>query len=194
MKPPLYLIMTVGKTHSGKTTFARKLHEQLPGFCLIDTDEVMPFLRKQVPEILAYEKSLGHTLDTTKLRSSIGKLMMETAFSYGLSLIVPNGHITRNVRNQKRELAQKYKAKVIYVSFELPTEVLAERIRTTVRSTDPLNLSNSYEELLERQQKIFEEPSDEEADYFFVIKQASDCDQVMEQVLGIIKGSKALAQ
>lgn len=186
MKPPLYLIMTVGKTHSGKTTFARKLHEHLPAFCLIDTDEVTPFLRKQVPEILAYEKSLGHVLDMTKLRSSIGKLMMETAFSYGLSLIVPNGHITRNVRDQKRELAQKYQAKVIYVSFELPTEVLAERIRTTVRSTDPLNLSNSYEELLERQEKIFEKPSPEEADCFFPIKQVSDCDQVMEQLLAIV--------
>ncbi len=100
MSAPLYLIMTVGKTHSGKTTFAKNLHQSLPDFSLIETDDIVPFLREHVPEILAREKQRGHVLEATTLRSSIGRLMIETALSYGISIIIPNGHITKKVREQ----------------------------------------------------------------------------------------------
>lgn len=126
--------MTVGKTHSGKTTFAKKLHQKLSSFSLIETDDVVPFLREHVPEILAYEKKRGHVLDATTLRSGISRLMIETALSYGISLIIPNGHITKNVRDQKREIAKKYHAKTIYISFELPKSILEKRIRMSERS------------------------------------------------------------
>ena len=187
MGSSLYLIMTVGKTHSGKTTFAKKLHQKLPSFSLIETDDIVPFLREHVPEILAYEKNRGHVLDALALRSSIGRLMVETDLSYGISLIIPNGHITKKVRDQKREIAQKYHAKIIYVSFELPKSILEKRIRASERSTNPLNVSKSYQDVLDRQQEIFEAPLEKEADYFFTIKKASDGPRVMKQICALIK-------
>ncbi len=178
--------MTVGKTHSGKTTFAQKLHKKLPAFSLVETDDIVPFLRDHVPEILAHEKNRGHVLDATTLRSSIGRLMIETALSYGISLIIPNGHITKKARDQKREIAKKYRAKIIYVSFELPKPILEKRIRTSERPTSPLNISKNYQEVLDRQQEIFEAPIQKEADYFFTIKKVSDTAKVINNVLAIV--------
>lgn len=177
--------MTVGKTHSGKTTFANKLHKKLPAFSLIETDDIVPFLREHVPEILAYEKNRGHVLEATALRSSIGRLMIETALSYGISVIVPNGHITKHVRKQKRELAKKYTAKIIYISFELPDALLEKRVRTSDRSKHPLNISKSYQEVLDRQHGIFEAPTQNEADYFFTIKKASDSAKAAQEIASL---------
>lgn len=188
-QPPLYLIMTIGKTHSGKTTFGKQLHKKLPSFSLVETDDIVPFLREQVPEILAYEKNRGHVLEAMTLRSSIGRLIIETALSYGISLIIPNGHITRKVRDQKRELAKKYHAKIIYVSFELPKHIIEKRIRASKRSSSPLNISKNFQEVFERQQEIFEKPLRKEADHFFAINMASDSGLVMKKILTLLNGS-----
>ena len=194
MKPTLYLIMTVGKTHSGKTTFGKQLHKKLSSFSLVETDDIVPFLREHVPEILTYEKNRGHVLDGTTLRSSIGRLMIETALSYGISLIIPNGHITKKVRDQKRELAKKYHAKIIYISFELPKFVIDKRIRNSSRSNDPLNISKNYQEVLSHQEEIFEKPLRKEADYFFTIKKASDSPIVQKKILALIQEPKLVTK
>ena len=46
-----YLIMCVGHSHSGKTTFARKLKKILKDIVLIDNDEIALFVNQTYPEV-----------------------------------------------------------------------------------------------------------------------------------------------
>ena len=47
-----YVIMCVGYTHSGKTTFAKKLVKKHPSTVQIDSDEIAVFLIESYPSVV----------------------------------------------------------------------------------------------------------------------------------------------
>ncbi|MEC0243622.1 AAA family ATPase [Paenibacillus dokdonensis] len=68
------VIITVGKTHSGKTTFAKALEQKLPNSVVIDQDNHAAFLS-------AYYKSLISSQDSKVLKHAITQTVVDFVIS-----------------------------------------------------------------------------------------------------------------
>ncbi|TFB19548.1 ATP-binding protein [Filobacillus milosensis] len=174
-------IITVGKTHSGKTTFARKLEEQLPNSVVIDQDNHAEFIN-------AYYKKLIPSQGPNNLKYTITQTMVDyTIKQTDYHLIKCNSN-----RNQKSRLdnINYYKKNgfiTIIVYFNLPEQVLNDRVKHTKRSTNIFRTASSFEEVLERQGKEndVKHPTLQEADYLYEIKSNGDVQDAIAEILEI---------
>ncbi|WP_084599424.1 hypothetical protein [Pontibacillus chungwhensis] len=78
----------------------------------------------------------------------------------------------------------------IIVYFDLPNQVLEERIERTNRSTNIFRVATTFEEVLERQSVNEQEeellpPTQSETDHLFVIKGAKDIHTVISDICNI---------
>lgn len=177
-------IITVGKTHSGKTTFAKALEKRLPNSIVVDQDNHAEILQtyypalvpKQGPNIIKY--SLTQTI--------IDYAVNETS----CHLILCNSN--RNSKERLKLLAY-YQSRgfiTILVKFDIPEEVLEKRVRESMKSTTVLRTLSTFEEVLIQQQKESDEdelsvPSKTEADRLFVIKDAQESEPVILKIIEI---------
>jgi predicted kinase len=178
------LIMTVGKTHSGKTTFAKALEKELHNSVVIDQDNHAEFLH------LYYQKLLPKQGPNV-----IKYAITQTIVDYAVN--ETNCHIIRcnSHRSQKSRLEQLafYHEKgftSILVNFDIPTHVLEERIAKSNRSKNVLRVASTFEEVLNRQEnetnkKDIIAPIKGEADHFFTIKNSDDIQSVIERIVNI---------
>src|SRR5438445_3634078 len=116
-----FLFLTFGPTHSGKTTFGKKLRAVLgdpPRFIHVDNDEVDGFVKEHFnnlrtdPEILA-----TRTPSNPDLRLLIPQLIANYAFKEDYSVIATAAHPKHVIRESYYEIARKNKAKIVLVIF-----------------------------------------------------------------------------
>ena len=176
------LIMTVGKTHSGKSSFAKALENKLMNSFVMDQDNHAEFLNTY------YEKLLPKT-STNTLKNGLSKYILEYAIEQtSLHIIVCNANRDKNSRMQLfNEFFTEEKFIRILVHFDLSDEVLLQRVKTSNRSTNIFRESySSFQQVLNQQQKApSENISSNEADYLFVIKDNAENDLVIEQIIEI---------
>lgn len=186
------LIMTVGKTHSGKTTFARKINDILPNSVVLESDVISVFLRENFPLIhfSSVNREFGRKFDFEKpqLKYAILKTILTFSLENGFRIILSNSNSIKKARAQVIKLIRSYGTKVIMVYFNIPEEVLLKRIKKAGRSTAVLNSSKNFRELLTKKQRvIFEAPNKDEADYFFEIKREKDIPLILDKIRNIGK-------
>jgi predicted kinase len=172
------LVMTAGKTHSGKSTFARRLAEKLPNTAVIDQDNQAEFLHTHYPALLPTEgpNRVKHALTRTLVEYAAGET--------DCHVVLCNANLEANSR---QELLRYFREKgfvCILVNFLVPDEVLLERIRTSNRSRSVLRTAVSFEEVLARQSGA-SAPGREEAEHGFAIRSESDVTEVLGRILGI---------
>lgn len=175
-------IITVGLTHSGKTTFAHALEKVLNNSIVIDQDNHAEFLNR------FYEKLLPKQGANT-LKYAITKTIVDYAVEQTDSHLI----LCNSNRNQKgrRQLLSYLKDKdftTILVHFNIPEDILRTRIAESSRNTAIFRSATTFEEVLDRQQAESSSadvtaPSGDEADYLFVI---SDSDETQGVIDGII--------
>ncbi|WP_226537449.1 AAA family ATPase [Fictibacillus halophilus] len=178
------VIMTVGKTHSGKTTFAKALEKELHNSVVIDQDNHAEFLHDYYQTLLP--KQGPNVIKYAITRTIVDYTVNET-----------NCHIIRcnSNRNRKSRLNQLayYHEKgftSILVTFEIPTHVLEERIAKNNRSKNVLRVASTFEEVLTRQENETNKgdvlvPIEGEADYLFVIKKPDDIQSVIGKIVNL---------
>jgi adenylate kinase family enzyme len=179
------VIITVGKTHSGKTTFARALEKRLDNSIVMDQDNHAEFINTH------YEK-LQPKKGPNTLKHAISKLIVDyTVENTNYHLIISNSNRSINDRLYLlKELFPEEKFTRILVHFDIPDQVLMERITSSKRSTNIFRSATNFEQVLERQNvdSLREDvinPVEGEADYLFVIKKSSEIDSVIEKIIHI---------
>ena len=180
--------MTVGKTHSGKTTFARLLEQRLENSFVMDQDNQAEFINTH------YEK-LQPKIGPNNFKNSLSRFIVDYAIeNTNLHLIICNSN--RSITNRKTlfdEVFTSEKFIRILVNFDIADEILLNRVKQSERSTNIFRGSYSnFEQVLLRQQKeSFKEdivdPSIDEAEYLFVIKSNEDVDSVIHEIIQIAK-------
>ncbi|SIT75794.1 ATP-binding protein [Edaphobacillus lindanitolerans] len=177
-------VMTAGMTHSGKTTFANRLAEVLPGSVVIDQDIQARFLNTHYPMLLPEQgpNEIKHALTQCIVEHAVDKT--------SLHLILSNSNL--GTESRRRWLAY-YKDQgfvTVLVSFDLEEDRLRRRIRESTRSTDIFRVSLSYDGLLDRQMKNFPgvQPEPDEADHVLTIKSEEDVQRVINRILEITDG------
>lgn len=182
------VIITVGKTHSGKSKFARELEKELGNSFVLDQDNHAQFIN-------TYYRKLQPKSGPNTLKHSISKLIAEYAIeNTDLHIIVSSANRTR--KGRKHLLEEFYgqgKFVRVLVHFDISDEILEERVINSKRNTDIFRGNySSFEQVLIRQQseslcEDVVEPVKGEADYLFVIKGNNENDSVIKDIVSISK-------
>lgn len=177
--------MTVGKTHSGKTTFARTLEQKLDHSLVIDQDNHADFIN-------TYYKKLQPKQGPNTLKFAISQLIVNYAIeNTDAHLIVCNSNRSRKNRMDLLEkLFTKDQFVRIFVHFDIPDEVLKERVLQSTRSTNIFRTAHTFEEVLIRQEAASQsedvaDPVEGEADYLFVVNDNEEIDMVIQDIIQI---------
>jgi adenylate kinase family enzyme len=182
-----FVIMMVGKTHSGKTTFGKKIAKKIPDSLVLDADIFAVFLREQLP-IVHLRKDLikPQGFKDPSLQYLLFKTALVFALGHGFNPILTNSNRHKAMRDQIRKIVKKSKAKLIIVDFDLPTDLLLKRIDQAKKSTSVLTYSKNFKEVLLKTQSVHDFPTEPEADFLFRVKQASDLKAIEGNIIRLI--------
>lgn len=159
------LYLTFGPTHSGKTTFGKKLHEVLLSHTkviLVDNDSIDAYLKDNFnnlrtdPEILQ-----TRTPTNPDLRLRIPQLVTDYALTEHYSVIVTASHSKKVIRMKYHEIAKRYNAAVVLLIFRISKEVVIERLKHSNRPSLSLK-EESFDTLYQKQQTLLEQPAPDE--------------------------------
>ena len=177
-------IITVGKTHSGKTTFAKALERQLANAIVVDQDNHAEFLQTYYPALVPKEGA--NTIKYALTQTIIDHAVERT----DCHVILCNAN--RN-RQGRLKLLEFYKMKgfvTVLVNFDIADDVLGTRIDQARRDTAILRTVSSFKDVLERQQKESVgnpsvTPSEGEADYLFSLENNGEVEAAIASIVKI---------
>lgn len=180
------VILTVGKTHSGKTIFARELERELNNFFVMDQDNHADFVNY-------FYKKLQPKKGPNTLKHAISKLIVDYAKEHtDLHLVICNSNRSQKGRSYLlNELFNKDEYVRVLVHFDISDEILLERVTNSQRSTSIFrgHYSNFEEVLVRQQAESLEEdivdPVEGEADHLFVINNNEKVDSVIKEIAHI---------
>ena len=176
-----YVIMCVGHTHSGKTIFAKELVKKYPNTIQIDSDEIAVFTREKYPLVVtsAYNKNRP---DFKNLKITLFSDVYDFSLNAGFNIILSNGNIAQKMRSFVSRQARKYDYTLVTVYFNLPHEVILERLKNTTKSTNVLLQSKSWIESFERQKNYAQLPPSKRNTIYFEIQKDADKEFVMKEI------------
>ncbi|MGD6965738.1 ATP-binding protein [Rossellomorea vietnamensis] len=181
-----YVILTVGKTHSGKSTFARLLEERHTDTLVIDQDNHAEFINTHYKRLLPEE---GPNTLKTAITQSIVDYAVKNTDSH---LILCNSNLNRNSRSRVLEYYHREGFHSILVYFNLSDELLQQRIACSARSTKIFRSASTFSEVFNRQNQDSDRqnsllPSKGEADCLFVIEKPEDVPIVIDKIIEMLK-------
>nr|WP_285849947.1 ATP-binding protein [Paenibacillus sp. MER 78] len=176
------VIITVGKTHSGKTTFASALEQQLHPSLVIDQDNHAAFIN-------TYYRSLLPKQGPNHIKFAVTQTIVDYAVQRTDDhLILCNSN--RSYKSRLSLLTRFHQEGFIsvIVHLDLPAHVLEERVAHSQRNTAIFRSAASFTEVLNRQQAEEGNPDvaaplEGEANYLYHITRS---DQIAETIRGII--------
>ncbi|MBR7798155.1 AAA family ATPase [Agaribacter marinus] len=176
------VIITVGKTHSGKTTFAKALEQQLHHSLVIDQDNHAEFINTYYKPLLP--KQGPNAIKYTITQSIVSYAVQQT----NLHLILCNSNRSRKDRLELLSYFQRNGFTSILVNFDIPDPILQERVIKSQRSTAIFRFVSNFEEVLTRQQaetdkEDIKAPLIDEADHLFVIKKEPEVQSVIQRIV-----------
>ena len=184
------VIITVGKTHSGKTTFAKNLEKELNNSIVMDQDNHAEFIN-------TFYKKLQPKQGPNILKHALSKLIVDyTKSNTDYHLIICNSNRTRKSREYLLEDLFKANEFVrILVHFNIPDDILQTRVKQSSRNTNIFRFASSFEEVLIRQQAEsvtgdVEDPTEDEADHLFIIKDSDEVNFVIQEIMRIASNSE----
>lgn len=179
------VVVTVGKTHSGKTTFATKLDEQLQNAIVIDQDNHAAFIN-------TYYKSLRPKEGPNTLKYAVTQTIVEYAANQtDCHLILCNSNLARKGRIDVLNYFRSKGFMSIIVYFDIPDEVLLARVAGSQRSKAIFRNASTFKDVLARQQSESQKremapPEEGEADHFYTVRTSEEVPAVIEKIRGIL--------
>jgi predicted kinase len=174
------VILTVGKTHSGKSTFARMLEGRLDHSVVIDQDHQAEFLTTIYPKLLPAE-------GPNKLKYAVSKTILDYAAEHtDYHLILCNSNRHQGGRLRILDYFHERGFKSILVNFNIPDDTLRMRIKQSNRSTRIFRSASTFSEVLTRQnEEEADHPNEQEAAHFFTIETPEEVEQVIKEILKV---------
>lgn len=175
------LFLTYGPTHSGKTTFGRKLRLALGDsakFIHVDNDEVDEFIKDKFKNLRNDKEVLARrTPADPDLRLLIPQLVAGYALREGYSVIATAAHPKQVIRQSYYNIAKQNGARIVLLIFRVSDEQAQLRIQENARSHAILDISPhggvTFEDLFEKQKKILEEPTSAEKELCYKVYEIS---------------------
>jgi predicted kinase len=178
------VVVTVGKTHSGKTTFANSLDAQLHNSIVIDQDNHAAFINANYTSLRPKEGP--NTLKYAVTQTIVDYAVNQTDFN----LILCNSNLARKSRTDLLDYFRGKGFMSILVYFDIPDDVLQARVAESRRSKEIFRSASTFAEVLARQQSAAHRselaaPEADEADHFLVISRCEDVPAVIGKIISI---------
>ncbi len=178
------LIMLIGKTHTGKTTFAKELEEKAQDLIVLEADPVAIFMKEQFPKLRENDDSEHNGLfNNVALKFRTFLLFVEFALSLGRPVILSNSNMWIKGRELVFGLCKKFNYKVIGIYFDFPEEFLLQRVKKSERSINILRLSKDFEDLIVKQRTRMQPPDASQFDEFFSVKSEEGLEEIKNKLL-----------
>jgi len=178
-----YIIMCVGHTHTGKTTFARKLAKEITDLVVIDNDDISAFLNeKYLPAVLSPYNKIKRTFKEPNLKFLLSQDIFKFCLRAGLNVIHSSGNLGKDARLIIKNNAKKYGYKLITIYFNLPKDVIHERIITAKKYTKSLWRSKNWHQVMENQENYAELPPSKQNTIYFEIVNNADYKKVFTEI------------
>lgn len=178
------LIMFIGKTHSGKTTFAKELEEIKKDILVLEADPIALFMRENFPKLRELDdKEHSGAFKNASLKYRLFLLMVEFSMSFCRTIILSNSNMYERGRRLVFKLAKKYKYKTIGVYFDFPEEILINRIKKSKRTTKILRVSKDFNDLIINQRTRMQAPEPNNFDRFYRITTEEELNKVKGNLL-----------
>lgn len=178
-----FVVITVGKTHSGKTTFARALEKALADSLVLDQDNHAAFINTHYRAMLPQR-------GTNKLKYALTTMLVNYAIRHtGYHLILCNANRNQQGRMKLLEKCRAEGFQSILVYFAIPHRVLKARVAKTKRSTLVFRSASSFEEVLSRQLAEDDKlppPASDEADYYLELNGSNDMSMAIQRIIDIV--------
>jgi len=182
-KSDKYVIMCVGFTHSGKTTFAKKLIQSVYDIVLIDNDEIACFINEKYPlAVFSDYNKVKRTYKEPNFKFLIFQEIFKFCLRARLNVIHSSGNLGEDSRQFIKKNVKKHNYKLITIFFNLPREVILERIKNTKKDTKAFKSSKSWSEILPRQDRYAKLPPSKKDTIYFEIKNDRDYQEVFKEV------------
>ena len=178
------VIMTVGKTHSGKSTFAKLLEKKLANSVVIDQDTHAEFLKTN------YQRLLPKS-GTNHIKHALTKTIVEYAIQHtDCHLIISNANLNQQSRMEWLNYYHLQGFVTVLVHIDSPDQELKKRIANTRRNSLRLRTATSYMEVLTRQNKQIMNgdmkiPTLEEADYLLTIANVEEVEKTIQEIINV---------
>lgn len=177
--------MTVGMSHTGKTSFWCKLSKNNNKFVCLDTDTFVIFAKQQYENIFK-ESYSKRDFDNPNMKVAYQKFIINFCNENNFFPIISNCNIYKDFRKKRINYLQNLDYKIIQIYFDLPINLIKKRNLTTFKSKDALIKHNNYYESFQEQLKIFEAPDQNEANHFFHITHDDQKSNIIEKILKLV--------
>ena len=179
------VVMTIGKTHSGKTTFAKELESVLQQAIVIDQDNHAEFINSHYQKLRPMEGA-------NTLKSSITNTIVDYAIEQSnMHIILSNSNLNKIGRSNILQNFHNKGFESVLVYFDLSNDLLKERVKQSQRSRAIFRSASNFSEVLEKQENMIEvEPTKNEANYLFEIKDPSETFKIIQQIKEISEFSQ----
>jgi predicted kinase len=182
------LVITVGKTHSGKTTFAKMLEKQLEHSLVIDQDNHANFIN-------THYKALLPKQEANTIKYAVTQTIVDYAVNTtNLHLILCNANRAREPRLTLLKRFHNTGFTSVLVYFAIPDEVLSARVADTKRSTTVFRTASSFQEVLARQhaessREDMAPPAKDEANHYFELSSSNEIPSLIESIVQLARDS-----
>lgn|GEM_PF-3198259 len=185
-KKPIAVVM-VGKTHSGKSTFARMLEEALPDFAILETDPISVFEREFFPKTASLKGESNGDFTEPTLTFKFFQTLVDHALFYKQNIILGNSNMWSDGRTRilKKIHSAGYLSVIVFMN--LYEKVLFDRVAYAKRPTNVLTTSKNFDELIIKQRDRLTSPTLDESDYFFEITDVNEIGDVIASISKIIQ-------
>lgn len=181
-----FVILTVGKTHSGKTTFAKVLEQQLENSLVIDQDNHAEFINTHYKALLP--KRGANTIKYAVTQTIVDYAVDKT----NVHLILCNANRSRKARTDLLARFRDVGFSSVLVHFAIPDKVLEARVASSNRSRNVFRTASSFEEVLQRQHtesshEDMAPPTRDEASYYFKISSSDETPSVIDSIIHLTR-------
>lgn len=173
------LVITIGKTHSGKTSFAKVLEQQLPNSLVIDQDNHALFLHEYYRKLVPVDRS-------NDLKIGLSQYILQYAIEHtDLNIIISSANLSKEGR---LSLLEKFfpqdKWKRVYVYFDYSNENLQKRIAHSIRTKNIFReQSMTFEQLLVDHTRQLVAPTLEEVSSILYIDESHPSEEAIQEIL-----------
>lgn len=96
-----FIIMMVGKTHSGKTTLGRQIQKMVDNVFILDTDMLNIFLKKHFSVIHFSKLNRAHkSFDDPNIKLLLFKNILQFGIKNKFNIILTNGNLRHNYHSR----------------------------------------------------------------------------------------------
>lgn len=177
------LIMFIGRTHSGKTTFAHNLSVAFPNMIVLEADPIAVFMKEKFPKLRELDdREHSGMFKEISLKFRTFLLFVEFALSLDRTVLLSNSNMWVEGRRMVFELCKKFNYNIIGVYFDLDESVLVERVLQANRSKDVLRETKDFQELIIKQRSRMQVPDPTEFNDFLIIKSEDDLKMIKEKL------------